>query len=61
MQYRLYLLDDYNHILSVEEFQAADDATAIVKACFRDHLRKELWCGSRKVKQGAWSSAVEHG
>lgn len=53
-EYRLYYLDGADHILSAENFNAADDAAAIAEAharCDR-HLvchAAELWQGSRRV------------
>ena len=49
--YRLYFMNGFSgHIERFEEFEAADDAAAVVTArSMEGHLSLELWCSHRKV------------
>jgi hypothetical protein len=48
--YRLYHVKE-DHFAGVDEFEAADDATAVRHAgTLNRPATAELWCGSRKVK-----------
>ncbi|MFD1610355.1 hypothetical protein ACFSCW_00910 [Sphingomonas tabacisoli] len=50
LEYKVYCLDRQGRIVSRQEFEAAEDAAAIVQAR-ADHpgVDCELWCGARKV------------
>ena len=52
--YRLYFLDRRGRFGRVEGFVASDDETAVAIADKQTDGVKELWCGSRRVKQ--WSA-----
>ena len=51
--YRFYILDDKNHILSHRERTCVDDAAALDMARFLSgyHNPVELWVGDRRVGQ----------
>ena len=49
--YRLYFLNRHGHIQRVEDFEAADDATAIARAAAEPGRPMELWCAGRRVEQ----------
>ena len=49
--YRLYFLNQHGHIQRVEDFEAADDVTAIAKAARERCRPMELWCAGRRVEQ----------
>ena len=51
--YRLYFMNSFSgHIERFEEFDAADDAAAVVLAqAKRGPFTLELWCSQRKVKR----------
>lgn len=59
--YRLYFLDgDRHHILECREFEAADDAAAIVSSAKSQELGPmELWCRDRIVKRWRGRSRAE--
>ena len=49
--YRLYWMNELDHIEQVGEFESDDDATAIAAVeCARGNATMELWCDTRKVK-----------
>jgi hypothetical protein len=52
--YRVYLLDERDHISAREEYEAATDAEALavarkILASYPDHCNFELWSGQRRV------------
>ena len=50
MEYRLYCLDEKDHIVSARNFLALDDLTALAEAegaCAKNAV--ELWQGARRV------------
>lgn len=49
--YRLYLLDDRDHIRSAIDLECEDDADAIRCAETSLHAPMELWQGARMVKK----------
>jgi hypothetical protein len=49
--YRLYLLDDKDHIKSAMDLECEDDAHAISRAETWLHAPMELWQGARMVKR----------
>ena len=49
--YRLYSLSPEGHIQRVEDFEADDEGEAIAEASRRGYAPKELWCGSRRIRQ----------
>lgn len=50
--YRLYFLDDANHIRGVVEFTCEDDAAALDRAAgHADGRRMELWSRDRLVRK----------
>jgi len=50
--YRLYFLDQANHIRSVVEFECDDDVAATARAeSHADGRRMELWSRSRFVRR----------
>ena len=55
MEYRVYLLDQNNHITAAETFSAADDAEAVEvavslhDACSDAFAGVEVWCGPKCV------------
>jgi hypothetical protein len=51
--YRLYLLDDRDHITSAMDLECEDDAEAIRLAESSLHAPMELWRGARLVKKFA--------
>ena len=50
-EYRLYLLDDRDHIRSAVDLECEDDAQAIRLAKTSTSAPMELWQGARKVKK----------
>ena len=50
--YRLYFLDEANHIRGVAEFHCDDDAAAAARAeSYDDGRRMELWSRDRFVRR----------
>lgn len=50
--YRLYFLDDANHIRGVVEFACADDVQAVGRAAdYADGRRMELWSRDRLLRK----------
>jgi hypothetical protein len=48
--YRLYILDEADHILRREEFELPDDQQALTKAKqFVDGKALELWSGAKRI------------
>ncbi len=50
-EYKLYLLDDRDHIRSAVDLECEDDEQAIRLARASLNAPMELWQGSRKVKK----------
>jgi hypothetical protein len=52
MNYRLYFLDDADHIQGVVEFDCADDAEAVALAqTYADGRTMELWRRDRWIRR----------
>ena len=58
--YRLYFLNQHGHIQRVEDFEAADDVTAIAKAVHERGRPMELWCAGRRVQQWPCQEPAEN-
>ena len=56
--YRLYLLDDMDHIRSARELECEDDAHAIRLAEISLKAPMELWQGARFVKRFGGAKAT---
>jgi hypothetical protein len=50
-EYKLYLLDDKDHIRSAVDLECEDDKQAIRLAKASLNAPMELWQGSRKIKK----------
>ena len=52
MPYRIYTLGDDGHFIKVDEVDASDDASAIIRAKqMQNGLPLEIWDGCRIVKK----------
>ena len=58
--YRLYFLSRHGHIQRVEDFEAADDGTAIATAARERCRPMELWCAGRRVEQWPCTEPAEN-
>jgi len=59
--YRLYFLSRLGHIQQrVEDFEAADDGTAVAKAAGESCRPMELWCAGRRVEQWPCSEPADN-